>query len=235
MRYSPSYQGAVNDIFFLTNQPDIVKDVYTYSKDKTLIPLHGTTRHTLLEIAEQFTHHRHEKQYAEGRTRASVALILRELPGDLEILFIERATDERDPWSGHLAFPGGKVEPGEQARQAAERETQEEIGLDLGAERFLGRMSDIIGANLPVRVSCFAYGVVSAAVKPVVSPEVRDVFWVRLSDILRPELHQIATVGFSGSSLKVPSIVLPRSDKPVLWGLTYRLVMQFLEIIGGRA
>jgi 8-oxo-dGTP pyrophosphatase MutT (NUDIX family) len=193
---------------------------------------HSGQQHTLGYIAERFGRHQHRKQFVEGhRTRAAVALIMRELPGDLEILFIERATDDRDPWSGHLAFPGGKVEQGEQARQAAERETREEIGLALESERYLGRMSDIVGANLPVRVSCFAYATASRAIQPVVSPEVRDVFWVRLSDIRDPERHQMATVGFSGRTLEVPGIILPQADKPVLWGITYRLVMQFLEII----
>jgi len=193
---------------------------------------HSGQRHTLGEIAERLGRHTHQKQYVEGRrTRAAVAMIVRELPGDLEILFIERATDVRDPWSGHLAFPGGKVEQGEQARQAAERETREEIGLVLESERYLGRMSDIVGANLPVRVSCFAYAAVSTAIHPVINREVRDVFWARLSDIGDPERHQLATVGFSGRSLEVPAIILPQPDKPVLWGITYRLVMQFLEII----
>jgi 8-oxo-dGTP pyrophosphatase MutT (NUDIX family) len=219
----------------LTNEPYFVKDTHNVFKETKMIYGNLQTQHTLLEVAELFSHHRLKKQYAEGRTRAAVAMILRELPGDLEILFIERATDDRDPWSGHLAFPGGKVEPGEQARQAAERETQEEIGLDLVAERYLGRMSDIIGANLPVRVSCFAYGVVTASVQPVANPEVRDVFWVKLSDLLTPERHQMSMVGFSGASFKVPAIVMPQSEKPVLWGLTYRLVMQFLEIIRVRA
>jgi 8-oxo-dGTP pyrophosphatase MutT (NUDIX family) len=158
-------------------------------------------------------------------------MFVREMSDDLEILFIERARDDHDPWSGHLAFPGGKVEKGEHARQAAERETREEIGLDLGLEMYLGRMSDIIGANLPVRVSCFAYGVKTLSIAPAVSREVRDVFWVRLSDLLKPEYNKVATVSFSGTSLKVPAIVMPMTDKPVLWGLTYRLVMQFLEII----
>ena len=189
-------------------------------------------RHTLGDIAERLGRHTHQKQYVEGaQTRAAVAMIVRELPGDLEILFIERASDIRDPWSGHLAFPGGKVEPGEQARQAAERETREEIGLVLESELYLGRMSDIVGANLPVRVSCFAYAAVSTAIHPVVNREVRDVFWARLSDIRDPARHQTATVGFSGRSLEVPAIILPQPDKPVLWGITYRLVMQFLEII----
>jgi 8-oxo-dGTP pyrophosphatase MutT (NUDIX family) len=189
------------------------------------------TRLTLHEVAEHFSRHQPIKKYIDGRTRASVAMILRETSDDLEILFIERATDERDPWSGHLAFPGGKVESGEQARQAAERETQEEIGIQLGAERYLGRMSDIVGANLPVRVSCFAYAAVSAELHPAVSREVHDVFWVSLSDLRDPGRHQMATVGFSDRILTVPAIVLPQPDKPVLWGITYRLVLQFLGII----
>lgn len=189
-------------------------------------------QHTLGYIAERLGGHTHRKQYVEGRrTRAAVAMIIRELPGDLEVLFIERATDAHDPWSGHVAFPGGKVEPGEQARQAAERETREEIGIVLESERYLGRMSDIVGANLPVRVSCFAYAAVTTAIHPVANHEVRDVFWARLSDIRDPQRHRMATVGFSGRSLEVPGIILPQPDKPVLWGITYRLVMQFLEII----
>ncbi len=197
-----------------------------------MISTHSGYQFTIGDIAERLGRRVHQKQYAVGRrTRAAVAMIMRELPDDLEILFIERATDLHDPWSGHLAFPGGKVEQGEQARQAAERETREEIGLVLESERYLGRMSDIVGANLPVQVSCFAYAAVTATVQPVVSAEVRDVFWVRLSDIRDPQRHRLATVGFSGRSLEVPAIILPQADKPVLWGLTYRLVMQFLEII----
>jgi 8-oxo-dGTP pyrophosphatase MutT (NUDIX family) len=158
-------------------------------------------------------------------------MIMRERPDDLEILFIERAIHASDPWSGHLAFPGGKVEAGELARQAAERETREEIGLALESERYLGRMSDIIGANLPVRVSCFAYGIITSTAEPVINDEVRDVFWVRLSDLCDSDRHQTARVGFSGKLLQVPAIVLPQTDKPVLWGLTYRLIMQFLKIV----
>ncbi|KAG5458036.1 MAG: hypothetical protein BJ554DRAFT_1822 [Olpidium bornovanus] len=51
--------------------------------------------------------------------------------GTPEILFIKRATRAGDRWSGHVAFPGGKQEPSETARQTAERETREELGLDL--------------------------------------------------------------------------------------------------------
>lgn len=168
----------------------------------------------------------------DQRTHASVALILREGGSGLEVLFVERASREGDPWSGDLGFPGGKVEEGDgSARLAAERETREEIGLDLGDARYLGRLSDIVGVRLPIQVSCFVYGTEEAA--PLcLSEEIRDTFWVSLADLVDPECRVIRTFPFRGELLQEPAIRLPRSDKPLLWGLTYWLVMQFLQILG---
>uniref|UniRef100_A0A831UCR4 CoA pyrophosphatase n=1 Tax=Geobacter metallireducens TaxID=28232 RepID=A0A831UCR4_GEOME len=170
---------------------------------------------------------------APGLTPAAVALILREGDRGLEVLFIERASHDGDPWSGDLGFPGGKVEPGDAGpREAAERETGEELGLDLAAARYLGRLADIAGAHLPVRISCFVYGLSG---NPNLTPgsEVRDFFWVPLEDLRDPGRHTAATVRFGGETFRRPAIVLPVEGKPVLWGITYRLVMQFLAIAGG--
>lgn len=166
-----------------------------------------------------------------GRTRAAVAMILHRSERDLEVLFIQRASHDLDPWSGHLAFPGGKLEEGELECQAACRETHEEIGLDLGRGEYLGRLSDIIGSNLPVRVSCCLYGVDRSKFTPVLNEEVRDLFWVSLSDLQDPERHLQSSVAFDDRRFNVPAIKLPFDNIPVLWGITYRLVMQFLDII----
>jgi 8-oxo-dGTP pyrophosphatase MutT (NUDIX family) len=150
----------------------------------------------------------------------------------MEILFIERAPRTGDPWSGDLGFPGGKVEEGDGSlRRTTERETREEIGLDLRGARFLGRLSDIAGAHIPVRVSCFVYGL--KGTEPL-SPgdEVRDFFWVPLAELADPARHVTATVRFGGETLERPAIRLPVEGKPLLWGITYRLVMQFLEVAG---
>ncbi len=165
------------------------------------------------------------------RTRASVAMIMHQGITDLEILFIQRAAHDLDPWSGHIAFPGGKLEEGELECQAACRETQEEIGIDLAQSRFLGRLSDIVGANLPVRVSCCLFGIDRMGCMPVFNEEVRDLFWVTLSDLRDPTRHQQSSVAFDEKLFEVPAIRLPVENKPVLWGITYRLVMQFLSIL----
>lgn len=166
-----------------------------------------------------------------GRTPASVALILRQSDDDLEILFIQRAAHDQDPWSGHIAFPGGKWEEGELVCQTARRETMEEIGIDLDKGWYLGRLSDIVGTNLPVRVSCCVYGIGQINSEPVLNEEVSDAFWIKLSDVRDRRRHHLAPVAFDERRSEVPAIRLQSAGKPVLWGITYRLIMQFLELV----
>ncbi|MDD2852208.1 MAG: CoA pyrophosphatase [Desulfuromonadaceae bacterium] len=168
-----------------------------------------------------------------GRTRASVAMLLHQGATDVEILFIQRAAHDLDPWSGHIAFPGGKLEEGELECQAASRETHEEIGIDLEQGRYLGRLSDIVGTNLPVRVSCCLFCVDRESCLPILNEEVSDLFWVSLSDLRDPLRHRSSWVDFGDKRLEVPSIQLPVENKPVLWGITYRLVMQFMAMLDG--
>lgn len=77
--------------------------------------------------------------------RSAVALILQLRNDDLHILMIKRAEREGDPWSGHMAFPGGRMDPGDAHGYAvAVRETEEEVGLALGSEDVcIGRLSEI--------------------------------------------------------------------------------------------
>ena len=165
------------------------------------------------------------------RTRASVAMILHQATNDVEILFIQRSAHDLDPWSGHIAFPGGKLEEGELEYQAALRETYEEIGIDLEQGRYLGRLSDIVGANLSMRVSCCLFGVDRMRCSPVLNEEVGDLFWVTLSDLRDQERHLRSSVAFNEKRFEVPAIRLPVDNKPLLWGITYRLVMQFLHLL----
>ena len=168
---------------------------------------------------------------SDGRTPAAVAMILHQDRHDIEILFIQRASHDMDPWSGHIAFPGGKMEEGEMPCQAACRETLEETGIDLIEGTYLGRLSDIIGANLPVRVSCCLFAVDKRHLQPALNEEVRDLFWVSLSDLRDPGRRALSSVAFDDRVLSVPAIQLPVDNIPVLWGITYRLVMQLLAIL----
>lgn len=87
-----------------------------------------------------------KKRSLNTKHLASVALIIRvHEDRGLEILMIERSHREGDPWSGHMAFPGGKKEKNDyDSADTATREVFEEIGLHLRPHQQLGRLSDLI-------------------------------------------------------------------------------------------
>jgi 8-oxo-dGTP pyrophosphatase MutT (NUDIX family) len=184
---------------------------------------------TFDEIAYALKHPRPTLRDIPGHRRAAVALLLARNGTGYQILFIERATHPCDPWSGNIAFPGGKVEPDDRdPRHAAERETLEELAIDLSSASYLGRLSDFDGAHLPVLLSCFVYGV-SHSLRFEANEEVKDAFWVTVDDLVDSSRHGTHQFTFSGDRFESPCVRLPFEDKPVLWGLTYRLLMDFLQ------
>lgn len=165
-------------------------------------------------------------------THAAVALLIRQSPCDIEVLFILRAEFYGDPWSGNIAFPGGHIETDDvTARAAAERETLEEIGIDLQQEEFLGQLDDIAGAHLPVIVSCFSY-LVAEATTITFNREIVDTFWVPLSTLSDPDRQHLHHVTFRGEKLERPAIDLLGPGRTVLWGITYRLLCHFMQLAG---
>ncbi len=184
---------------------------------------------TFDEIAHALKHPRPLLRDVPGYRRAAVALLMAQTGAGYQILFIERATHPGDPWSGNIAFPGGKVEPDDRdPRHAAERETMEELAIDLSKATYLGQLSDFDGAHLPVLLSCFVYGV-PQSLRFEANDEVKDAFWVQVADLVDIERHGIHQFTFSGDRFETPCIRLPVDDKPVLWGLTYRLLLNFLQ------
>jgi 8-oxo-dGTP pyrophosphatase MutT (NUDIX family) len=167
---------------------------------------------------------------------AAVALVLRERDGDVDALFIRRALHDADPWSGHLAFPGGRIdEIDADARAAAERETVEEVGIDIGDAtkvRRLGRLADVIGYAESICVSGFVYGVSgSPDLKP--NYEVHEVFWTPLHHCTDAARQAVREFSYQDIERALPTIRLLEDERaPVLWGITYKFMDDFMTRIG---
>ena len=169
----------------------------------------------------------------EGKAQASVAMVLRDDPGGPSLLFIERARREGDPWSGHMAFPGGRVDPDDtNAQRAAERETEEEVGLSLAGAELLGRLDDRQGnpASHPALViSAFVYAV-GEPPSLVPNHEVEQAFWFPVRELLSPARHVPYTA--QHRELEFPGILVGEPDRHVVWGLTYSFLEGFFSVLG---
>lgn len=164
--------------------------------------------------------------------RAAVALLVRRAHPDLEILFIERPVSPTDPWSGHIAFPGGRRSGDEDDHQTAVRETMEEVGIDLEVVgQHLGRLDDIQpsrgGPRLAVAALVFA---VPNDVEVRPQPrEVASVLWIPVTHLADPEAAAEHLVVLErGEPVSFPAIAY---HGHAIWGLTYRMLMQFLELV----
>jgi 8-oxo-dGTP pyrophosphatase MutT (NUDIX family) len=188
---------------------------------------------TLSELRHCFEGHAPQIQAHAAAGRAAVALVLCEQTQGLALLMIQRAQSEGDRWSGHIAFPGGRVDAGDAGpRETAERETREEVGLALRAEDFVGRLDDLPGRSEDMVVSAFVYAVPGApALRP--NHEVEQVFWMPLAELLDTGRHLEREFAYREHALSLPAIqVLEEDEAPVLWGLSYRFLELLMNIIG---
>ena len=161
--------------------------------------------------------------------QAAVAVILREADEGLEILFIKRSETPGDPWSGHMAFPGGHEDPeDEDLKQAAVRETLEEIGLDLSAHDYLGALDHqramARGRELDMLIAPHVFEV-RGDPSFTLNYEVDEVVWAPMARMLSNELHATETKPMAGKPTIFNGYRLTGGH--FVWGLTYRMLKQF--------
>jgi 8-oxo-dGTP pyrophosphatase MutT (NUDIX family) len=164
---------------------------------------------------------------ASAMVRAAVALLLRERERGLEIFVIKRAEKGDDPWSGHMALPGGREEPeDENPYETARRETLEEVGMDIAEGRLLGRLDDLgpraAGRSLVVSTVVVALDAEAGRLDP---REVEEAMWVPVEELVD---SPVEIADFPG---EWPAYTY--RDRYVIWGLTHRILDQLWKLAGG--
>ena len=177
-----------------------------------------------------------QREYGAPMRMAAVALLLRlPQPDSVEMLFIKRAVYESDPWSGHVALPGGRQEQQDRdLRETAVRETREELSIDVDTRgEIIGTLDDVVPRTprLPPIVIRPYVGVVESSVVPLLSDEVASAFWIPLERIVDPAVRIRSVVKARGEDLDVTGYQL---GEHFVWGLTERILANFFGILSDR-
>ena len=169
--------------------------------------------------------------------RAAVAISLRSGVSGPEILMIQRAVREGDPWSGHMGFPGGRKDASDVTDVAcAKRETREEIifALDTHGE-LVCQLSDVNTgwrADRPeMLVAPFIFKVDSTPSFEL-NHEVDDTLWIPLNFLLDDANRGRHQWDWRDEVLESDAFTY---DGRLIWGLSLMMIDELLEIIGGRA
>ncbi len=173
-----------------------------------------------------------EIPFESGMIAAAVAVVLHDGNDGIEALFIHRAVRAGDVWSGQIAFPGGRRDPGDADLLAtAIRETREEVGVDLSSAERLGVLDDLYPRTPvlpPVVVRPFVFALTSR--RPiVVSSEVQDAFWVSFRALQAPGVAGTVTVDHPG----IPRRAMPAYTlgNHTIWGMSERILTPLISLV----
>jgi 8-oxo-dGTP pyrophosphatase MutT (NUDIX family) len=156
-----------------------------------------------------------------------VALVLVSSPESL--LLIRRADRAGDPWSGHMALPGGRrAATDADLVDTAIREALEEVGMRLGREQLAGRLADVIPRTPtlpPIAVRPFVF-LLSTRPQLALNAEVSAAAWIPVDHLLQRATYRPVQLELRGETREFPAYHL---EDAFVWGMTERILTDLLE------
>ena len=155
---------------------------------------------------------------------AAVALIFKIFEHNVHILLVKRVENASDPWSGQMALPGGKKDVEDRdLKETIVRETLEEIGINLVDQcRFLGVMNPVRLKHRPMKILPFVYFTTNELKIMINRKELEKFVWIPSSQLNNPN----GSVSYM--NLEYPAFII---NEDIIWGLTYKLLTEFKQII----
>ncbi len=185
---------------------------------------------TLAGVPPQFTHCYADLLPSNPRPAAVLVPIVDHADG-LTVLLTERAPDLRHH-PGQIAFPGGRIDPGDSGPvEAALRETEEEIGLGREHVEVLGFLGDhlVMTGYRVTPVVAFVRPGVALRTDPV---EVAAVFEVPLAFILDPANHRLRRRELDKYQVDIYTIPFGQRN---IWGATAGMLMSLYHLLSAPA
>lgn len=187
---------------------------------------------TIKKLEEILTQRSSNKIVREGDfVHASVLLILNLSDLGYSLLFIKRPESERDPFSGHMAFPGGRMESIDKNKlDTAIRETKEEVGINIiKSGQVLGTLDDVNPNNPRARKYVVTPYLSILNEEVTIIPDTKEVertVWVPMRHLIDDRNKEIRIRERDGREVEDYAY---NYEKYLIWGMTGRILHQFLS------
>jgi 8-oxo-dGTP pyrophosphatase MutT (NUDIX family) len=164
---------------------------------------------------------------------ASVGILIAGAKENPSICFIRRAKWEGDPWSEHIAFPGGSRSADEDALQTLRRELKEEIGWSIEEHQQPLQLPQLrirlAGRERLLLLDAYVYRVEGAPPALKCGPEVELAFWVPVAELWSLENLDYHNLGDGSETLVYPAI---RTAQGTIFGITLRVLTLLSDQLG---
>ncbi|MGQ9490104.1 MAG: NUDIX hydrolase [Anaerolineae bacterium] len=143
-------------------------------------------------------------------------------------IVLTRRTESVDNHRGQISFPGGSMDPGEDALTTALREAHEELGVDPACVEVLGQLSPLY---IPPSGFCIYPVVAYTARRPAFVPspgEVAEVLEVSVDHLLDPATRQEEIWQIRGQDVRVPFYAVGPYK---IWGATAMVLCELLALL----
>lgn len=154
---------------------------------------------------------------------AAVAILVRPKTDDLEFFLVKRAEVDDDPWSGDMAFPGGKKNQEDTTLiDTVVREVKEETNIVLSNKKIIGFMKPVyssVRTNLAVQPIVFRldeYPIVQ------LNYELTRFIWAPLSKLQGSKIQAVVK-GWEEPVYMVKG--------EIVWGLTFRMLEKIFALL----
>jgi 8-oxo-dGTP pyrophosphatase MutT (NUDIX family) len=170
---------------------------------------------------------RHRGPVSPGAHRAAVCICLFRNAEDWWFPLTVRSKQLVDH-AGQVSLPGGRIESSEGALQAAKREFQEELGVNLDSAMWLGKLSPLYVYGSHHHVEVFVAALNHRPIFAAEPSEVAEILLMPLRELLDPEKEIIATMQRGPSRFDVPAF---RCEQHIVWGATAMILAELVEVL----
>jgi 8-oxo-dGTP pyrophosphatase MutT (NUDIX family) len=163
------------------------------------------------------------KQHPNKDSEAAVVILITPTIFDLELFMVKRSQSIGDPWSGDIAFPGGKrISEDKTLLETVIREVREETKINLNDNEVLGYLDHVHSWVKPeMTIQPIVY-VFSEKPKFELNFELTKAFWAPIEELVKTK-QQLKIKGWYSPAYNYKN--------EIIWGLTYRMIENIFEII----